>query len=44
MIKQQVYAMLLMDEKDAPGFDEAKFMLVACSAFVNYIKAKEKEK
>lgn len=34
----------LMDEKDAPGFDEAKFMLVACSAFVNYIKAKEKEK
>lgn len=30
----------LMDEKDAPGFEEAKFMLVACSAFVNYIKAK----
>ena len=34
----------LMDEKDAPGFDEAKFMLVACSAFVNYINAKNKEK
>lgn len=32
----------LMDEKDAPGFDEAKFMLVACSAFVNYINAKNK--
>ncbi|MDO4800555.1 MAG: hypothetical protein Q4A15_00170 [Prevotellaceae bacterium] len=31
----------LMDEKDtAPGFEEAKFMLVACSAFVNYIKSK----
>lgn len=34
----------LMDEKDAPGFDEAKFMLVACSAFVNYINAKNKVK
>ena len=32
----------LMDEKDAPNFDEAKFMLVACSAFVNYINAKNK--
>ena len=34
----------LMDEKDAPSFDEAKFMLVACSAFVNYINAKNKVK
>ena len=34
----------LMDEKDAPGFDEAKFMLVACSAFVNYINAKNNVK
>lgn len=34
----------LMDEKDAPGFDEAKFMLIACSAFVNYINAKNKVK
>ena len=34
----------LMDEKDAPGFDKAKFMVVACSAFVNYINAKNKEK
>ena len=32
----------LMDEKDAPGFDEAKFMLLACSAFENYINAKNK--
>lgn len=30
----------LMDEKNAPSFDEAKFMLVACSAFVNYLNAK----
>ena len=30
----------LMEEQNAPGFDEAKFMLVACSAFVNYIKSK----
>lgn len=32
----------LMDEKDAPGYDEAKFMLVACSSFVNYIMSKIK--
>lgn len=30
----------LMDDKEAPGFDEAKFMLVACSSFVNYIQGK----
>lgn len=32
----------LMDEKDAPGYDEAKFMLVACSSFVSYIMSKIK--
>ena len=31
----------LMDGKEAPGFEEAKFMLVACSAFVNYLKTKQ---
>lgn len=30
----------LMDEKEVPCFEEAKFMLVACSAFVNYIQGK----
>lgn len=30
----------LMDDKEVPGFEEAKFMLVACSAFVNYIQEK----
>ena len=30
----------LMDDADAPGYDEAKFMLVACSAFVNYVQGK----
>ncbi len=30
----------LMDASDAPSFEEAKFMLVACSAFVNYIQGK----
>lgn len=30
----------LMDDDDAPGYDEAKFMLVACSAFVNYVQGK----
>ena len=30
----------LKDEKVNAGFDEAKFMLVACSAFVNYLIAK----
>ena len=29
----------LMDETNEPGFDEARFLLVACSAFVNYLKA-----
>lgn len=32
----------LMDDVNEPGFEEAKFMLVACCAFVNYIKAKNK--
>jgi len=30
----------LMDDKELPSFEEAKFMLVACSAFVNYIQGK----
>lgn len=30
----------LMDDTEAPRFDEAKFMLVSCSAFVNYIQGK----
>lgn len=30
----------LMDGTKEPGFDEAKFMLVACCAFVNYLKSK----
>lgn len=30
----------LMSDKETPSFDEAKFMLVACSAFVNYIQGK----
>lgn len=30
----------LMDDANEPSFEEAKFMLVACCAFVNYIKAK----
>lgn len=34
----------LMDEAEAPQYDEAKFMLVACSAFVNYIQGKRSEK
>jgi hypothetical protein len=32
----------LIDEKVNVGFDEAKFMLVACSAFVNYLTSKMK--
>ena len=32
----------LMD-KPNPGFDDAKFMLVICSAFVNYVRAKRRE-
>jgi len=30
----------MMDESEVPSFEEAKFMLVACSAFVNYIQGK----
>ena len=30
----------LMDDKEVPSFEESKFMLVACSAFVNYIQGK----
>lgn len=30
----------LMDDAETPQYDEAKFMLVACSAFVNYIQSK----
>ncbi len=30
----------LMDDKEVPSFEEAKFMLVTCSAFVNYIQGK----
>lgn len=33
----------LMDDKEAPNFEEAKFMLVSCSAFVNYIQGKRGE-
>lgn len=31
----------LMDEEEEPGFEEAKYMLVVCSAFVNYIQGKK---
>ena len=31
----------LMEDTESPGFDEAKFMLVACSAFVNYLRGKQ---
>ena len=34
----------LMDGSEAPAFDEAKFMLVVCSAFVNYIQGKRVER
>jgi hypothetical protein len=30
----------LLDEGSPVGFDEAKFMLVACSSFINYAKSK----
>ena len=30
----------LMDDTESPHFDEAKLMLVLCSAFVNYIQGK----
>ena len=30
----------LIDDGATPSFEEAKFMLVSCSAFINYLKAK----
>lgn len=30
----------LMDDKEVPSFENAKFMLVTCCAFVNYIQGK----
>lgn len=30
----------LMDDAETPQYDEAKFMLVACSVFVNYFQGK----
>lgn len=30
----------LIEEAYNPDFDEAKFMLVTCSAFINYLKSK----
>lgn len=30
----------LMDDSEMPGYDEAKFMVVSCCAFVNYIQGK----
>jgi hypothetical protein len=30
----------ILDDPSSVGFDEAKFMLVACSAFVNFLIAK----
>lgn len=30
----------LMNDSEVPGFEEAKYMLVTCSAFVNYIQGK----
>lgn len=32
-----------MDGAEAPSFAEAKYMLVMCSAFVNYIQGKRSE-
>jgi hypothetical protein len=29
-----------MDDANAPGADEAIFMLIACSAFINYLNKK----
>lgn len=34
------HALMENDEKYVPGSDEAKYMLVVCSAFINYIKSK----
>ena len=33
----------MMEETEAPTFEEAKFMLVSCSAFVNYIQGKRSD-
>ena len=30
----------LMDDVETPDYDEAKFMLVACCAFINYVQSK----
>lgn len=30
----------LIEDSETPGYDEAKFMLVTCSSFINYIHAK----
>lgn len=30
----------LMDDSEVPGYDEAKFMVVSCCAFINYIQGK----
>jgi len=35
---------VIMDEESNCGFSEAKYMLVTCSAFINYIKLKNSEK
>ncbi|NDI99566.1 hypothetical protein GWA97_10815 [Flavobacterium sp. LaA7.5] len=32
----------LIEGENSPSFEEAKFMLVSCSAFINYLKAKLK--
>ena len=32
----------LIENTEVPSFEEAKFMIVACSAFVNYIEGKRK--
>lgn len=31
----------LMEDKETPKYEEAKFMVVACSAFINYIQGKK---
>lgn len=33
----------LMDDTDSPQYDEAKFMLVACCAFINYMQGKRSD-
>ena len=34
----------LIEDSENPGFDEAKFMLITCSAFINYIGSKHNTK